>query len=221
LLFGVGAFACVASIVRLHTIYLFTLSKDPFHDGIKVNLWSMIEVNTAIFCASVPALRPVLSKSQRDRAFPDQECAPSWFGNPCSNDDEDGHGNFSEKAAIMATEFKAKAGRKFDKARASTGRGLDKAMASTERGFDRARASTERGLSRAKSTAERELDKVKPLCATLSSLAQGRDRAEKRKVEMDLAQQSSSEEYILYPPQSPDLYDPRVGRYRVMKKETA
>ncbi|KAK3402607.1 hypothetical protein B0T20DRAFT_343898 [Sordaria brevicollis] len=65
IIFGVGTFAAVASIVRLHTIYIYTLAEDPFHEGIKVNLWSVIEVTIAIACASVSALKPIFSGRQR------------------------------------------------------------------------------------------------------------------------------------------------------------
>lgn len=65
LIFGAGAFAATASIVRLHTIYIYTLSPDPIRDGIPVNLWSIIEVTVAISCASVPALKPLFSRRQR------------------------------------------------------------------------------------------------------------------------------------------------------------
>ncbi|KAK3947485.1 hypothetical protein QBC32DRAFT_409217 [Pseudoneurospora amorphoporcata] len=68
LIFGVGTFAAVASIVRLHTIYTYTLAEDPFHEGIKVNLWSVIEVTIAISCASVSALKPIFSGRQRKLA---------------------------------------------------------------------------------------------------------------------------------------------------------
>ncbi|KAK0643079.1 hypothetical protein B0T16DRAFT_176632 [Cercophora newfieldiana] len=65
LIFGAGAFACVASIVRLYSIRIYTQSDDPFRDGIPVNLWSIIEVTVAISCASVPALKPIFSRHQR------------------------------------------------------------------------------------------------------------------------------------------------------------
>jgi len=64
-IFGVGTFAVVASIVRLHTIYVYTLADDPFRDGVLVNLWSVIEVTIAISCASVSALKPIFSGRQR------------------------------------------------------------------------------------------------------------------------------------------------------------
>lgn len=57
----------MASVVRLHTIYKYTLAEDPFRNSLLVNLWSMIEVTIAICCASVPALKPVFSRSQRQR----------------------------------------------------------------------------------------------------------------------------------------------------------
>ncbi|KAH8880600.1 integral membrane protein, partial [Thozetella sp. PMI_491] len=61
IIFGVGTFATIASIVRLHTIYTYTEAVDPFQDSLLVNIWSMIEVNVAIICASVPALKPIFS----------------------------------------------------------------------------------------------------------------------------------------------------------------
>jgi hypothetical protein len=70
-IFGVGALSCLAafvcehfkppltlltyySLIRLYTIRLYTQSKDPFYDGAPINIWSMVEVNIAIICASVP-----------------------------------------------------------------------------------------------------------------------------------------------------------------------
>lgn len=63
-IFGVGAFAIAASCIRLHTIYLYTLSDDPFRDAVPVNLWTMIETTIAVICASVPGLKPIFSRSQ-------------------------------------------------------------------------------------------------------------------------------------------------------------
>ncbi|RDL42410.1 uncharacterized protein BP5553_02389 [Venustampulla echinocandica] len=59
--FGMGVLACVASIVRLYSIRVFTLSQDPFYDGGPVNIWSMVEINVAIVCASVPGTIPLAS----------------------------------------------------------------------------------------------------------------------------------------------------------------
>ncbi|KAI0397512.1 hypothetical protein F5Y17DRAFT_477430 [Xylariaceae sp. FL0594] len=60
-IFGAGAFATAMSCVRLHSIRIYTLAVDPFKDGVLVNLWSMVEVNVAIVCASIPALKPLVT----------------------------------------------------------------------------------------------------------------------------------------------------------------
>ncbi|KAL0936270.1 uncharacterized protein CTRU02_208485 [Colletotrichum truncatum] len=61
IIFGVGAFATITSIVRLHTIYTYTLAEDPFRESILVNIWSILEINIGIICASVPALKPLFT----------------------------------------------------------------------------------------------------------------------------------------------------------------
>ncbi|KAM0809581.1 hypothetical protein AB5N19_09925 [Seiridium cardinale] len=60
-LFGIGAFAVAVSCVRLWAIYSFILHTDPSREVVSVqaNLWSMIEINSAIACANIPALKPL------------------------------------------------------------------------------------------------------------------------------------------------------------------
>ncbi|KAG6361205.1 hypothetical protein INS49_009429 [Diaporthe citri] len=60
-IFGAGVFAAIMSVVRLQSIYTYTLATDPFRDAIAVNLFSQIEINTAILCANVPALKPIFT----------------------------------------------------------------------------------------------------------------------------------------------------------------
>ncbi|OLN97091.1 hypothetical protein CCHL11_02148 [Colletotrichum chlorophyti] len=60
-IFGVGVFATITSIIRLHTIYTYTLAEDSFRESILVNIWSIIEINIGIICASVPALKPLFT----------------------------------------------------------------------------------------------------------------------------------------------------------------
>ncbi|KAF1847599.1 uncharacterized protein K460DRAFT_306970 [Cucurbitaria berberidis CBS 394.84] len=67
-IFSLGIFSCIASIVRLHSIRIYTESKDPFYDSVPINLWSMVEVNMGILCASIPALKALFSKAQRERS---------------------------------------------------------------------------------------------------------------------------------------------------------
>ncbi|KAJ0165323.1 hypothetical protein CTA2_11628 [Colletotrichum tanaceti] len=61
-LFGFGSFAIIASIVRLKYLVMFSRSYDPTYDFFEINLWSAIEVNTAIICGSLPSLFPLLKK---------------------------------------------------------------------------------------------------------------------------------------------------------------
>lgn len=68
-IFGVGAFATITSIIRLHTIYTYTLAEDLFRESILVNIWSVLEINIGIVCASVPALKPLFTpRALRDAA---------------------------------------------------------------------------------------------------------------------------------------------------------
>ncbi|KAJ4363433.1 hypothetical protein N0V83_009726 [Neocucurbitaria cava] len=67
-IFSLGIFSCIASIVRLHAIRIYTESKDPFFDAVPINLWSMVEVNMGILCASIPSLKALFSKAQRERS---------------------------------------------------------------------------------------------------------------------------------------------------------
>ncbi|KAI1458872.1 hypothetical protein F4805DRAFT_473859 [Annulohypoxylon moriforme] len=60
-IFGVGGFATTCSCARLYSIHTYTQTTDPFRHGVLVNLWSMVEINIAIWCACAPALKPVFS----------------------------------------------------------------------------------------------------------------------------------------------------------------
>ncbi|KAF2634626.1 hypothetical protein P280DRAFT_474506 [Massarina eburnea CBS 473.64] len=64
-IFSLGAISCIASIVRLHSIRIYTESADPFYDSVSINLWSMVEVNIGIWCASIPALKALITLHRR------------------------------------------------------------------------------------------------------------------------------------------------------------
>ena len=53
---------CIASILRLHTLYIATHSKDPTWDKTGTVYWSSIELNVGIICASMTTLRPLASR---------------------------------------------------------------------------------------------------------------------------------------------------------------
>ncbi|KAF2828231.1 hypothetical protein CC86DRAFT_289689, partial [Ophiobolus disseminans] len=67
IIFGLGIVSTIASIIRLQSLRVFTLSNDPFYDSLPINTWSMVEVNIGILCASIPTLKPLVSKAQRHR----------------------------------------------------------------------------------------------------------------------------------------------------------
>ena len=56
-----------AAVARLTFLHIFTASEDPFADILPIHIWSMVETNLSIICACLPTLKPLLSKSQRNR----------------------------------------------------------------------------------------------------------------------------------------------------------
>ncbi|KKY20014.1 putative pth11-like integral membrane protein [Phaeomoniella chlamydospora] len=59
LIFGVGLFACVTSILRLHSLYVFSVATDTTWTNAAVATWSSVETNTNIICACLPTLKPL------------------------------------------------------------------------------------------------------------------------------------------------------------------
>ncbi|PSN67023.1 hypothetical protein BS50DRAFT_621135 [Corynespora cassiicola Philippines] len=60
LMFCVGTFVTVVSILRLQSLVHFASSKNPTHDQWDVSVWSTVEINVGIMCACMPALRVML-----------------------------------------------------------------------------------------------------------------------------------------------------------------
>lgn len=50
----------VAAIVRLVRILQITDSEDIPYDSYDICIWTAVEINTALFCASAPAIKPLL-----------------------------------------------------------------------------------------------------------------------------------------------------------------
>lgn len=55
-------------MIRLYAINVFASSQDKFYDGVPINIWSIIEINVAVACSSAPAIKPLFTKSIRERA---------------------------------------------------------------------------------------------------------------------------------------------------------
>lgn len=86
-IFGIGAFATVCSVGRVHSIYVFKQSEDPVHDGIPQQLWSLVELCVAISGASILVLKAFFSRSSRpdclggsraERLGSQSSSAPVW-----------------------------------------------------------------------------------------------------------------------------------------------
>ncbi|KAL0941958.1 uncharacterized protein CTRU02_204721 [Colletotrichum truncatum] len=60
--FSLGFFVCIISIYRMFTLRTAVYSEDPPWENIGAAIWSAIELNTSIICASLPTLRPLLAK---------------------------------------------------------------------------------------------------------------------------------------------------------------
>ncbi|KAM0329437.1 hypothetical protein ACHAQA_004745 [Verticillium albo-atrum] len=60
LMFCVGTFVTVVSILRLQTLVAFAKTHNPTWDQYEVAKWSTIEINVGIICACMPALRLIL-----------------------------------------------------------------------------------------------------------------------------------------------------------------
>ncbi|KAH6722105.1 hypothetical protein BKA61DRAFT_666845 [Leptodontidium sp. MPI-SDFR-AT-0119] len=65
LMFSIGSFACVTSIVRLKFLSDFTKSFDATWDQTDVVKWSLIEEFVAVLCACIPSLRAFVVKTFR------------------------------------------------------------------------------------------------------------------------------------------------------------
>ncbi|OAX81977.1 hypothetical protein ACJ72_03680 [Emergomyces africanus] len=61
LVFSLGAFVCITSIVRATTLASSSSSKDGTWAAIPATVWSVVECNTGIICACLPMIRQPLS----------------------------------------------------------------------------------------------------------------------------------------------------------------
>ncbi|AEO54559.1 hypothetical protein MYCTH_2033980, partial [Thermothelomyces thermophilus ATCC 42464] len=60
LMFVVGTFVTVVSIIRLQSLVVFASSDNASWDNFPVSLWSTVEINVGIMCTCMPTLRLVL-----------------------------------------------------------------------------------------------------------------------------------------------------------------
>lgn len=65
IVFSFGFFICIVSIIRLIRLILLSTVEDRFDysfTGVETTYWSIIEINTAIVCASIMTLKPLFNR---------------------------------------------------------------------------------------------------------------------------------------------------------------
>ncbi|KAI9054553.1 hypothetical protein LZ554_001709 [Drepanopeziza brunnea f. sp. 'monogermtubi'] len=60
--FALGGFVCIVSALRLQRLYVVSTSEDLSYDNTGTAIWSAVELNTAIVCACLPSMKPVVSR---------------------------------------------------------------------------------------------------------------------------------------------------------------
>ncbi|ENH66884.1 hypothetical protein FOC1_g10007545 [Fusarium oxysporum f. sp. cubense race 1] len=68
-MFIVGTFVTVVSIIRLQFLVDLGSSHNPTYDQTDISIWSTVEINVGIICASMPALRVILVRIELQRTF--------------------------------------------------------------------------------------------------------------------------------------------------------
>ncbi|KAH7128558.1 hypothetical protein B0J11DRAFT_273798 [Dendryphion nanum] len=61
LMFAIGTFGAITTIIRLHTLLVFRISVDPTWDYVPVTIWTELELASGFVCVSLPAIRILLT----------------------------------------------------------------------------------------------------------------------------------------------------------------
>ncbi|KAK3713690.1 hypothetical protein LTR37_008384 [Vermiconidia calcicola] len=91
IVFGLGGFTCVVSILRLESLYVISKAKDITWVNPLAAIWSSVEINTAILCSCLPTLRSCVS-----RIFP--KLLGSMRGSAVYNAKQQGGGGYSSSS---------------------------------------------------------------------------------------------------------------------------
>ena len=62
IMFVIGTFGCIATLMRLPSLSTFKISIDPCWDYVAVTVWSQIELGTGFVCVCLPSIRILLVK---------------------------------------------------------------------------------------------------------------------------------------------------------------
>lgn len=83
LMFAIGTFGCIATIIRLRALLAFKISIDPTWDYVPATIWTEVELATGFVCVSLPSIRILIVKMlpSRVKYFLSQITHPSSKGN--------------------------------------------------------------------------------------------------------------------------------------------
>ncbi|KFY47069.1 hypothetical protein V495_02109 [Pseudogymnoascus sp. VKM F-4514 (FW-929)] len=60
--FAIGGVTVIMSVLRLHSLYIISISTDVSWDNVGASTWSMVELNTGITCACLPMLKSLITR---------------------------------------------------------------------------------------------------------------------------------------------------------------
>ncbi|RFU28030.1 hypothetical protein B7463_g8306, partial [Scytalidium lignicola] len=81
MMFVVGTFVTVVSILRLQSLLHFAKSSNPTWDNLAVSQWSTVEINVGIICACMPSLRALLVRLFPKILGTTQNSKSAYYGN--------------------------------------------------------------------------------------------------------------------------------------------
>lgn len=104
MIFAVGLFACVTSVLRLRSLYVASVSTDLTYDNVGAATWSAVELNVGIICACLPMMKPLLV-----RLFPRLLASTSLNSRPenayYGRDQSRGFGNVSTVKSMASRDY--------------------------------------------------------------------------------------------------------------------
>ncbi|KAJ5831919.1 Integral membrane protein [Penicillium riverlandense] len=108
-MFALGSFVCITSIVRLTALKKIADSSDPTYDNVGAASWSAIECNTGIICACLPTLKPLLARLFPRMATSFNDSQPTYDSHRMSTRHISGqwHGDLSLGAPAEDPEYGA------------------------------------------------------------------------------------------------------------------
>ncbi|EPS38843.1 hypothetical protein H072_7393 [Dactylellina haptotyla CBS 200.50] len=92
MIFALGFFICIVSILRLRFLIILSKSMDPTWDQPATAYWSAIEMNISIVCACLPALKPLISL-----------VAPSIFGTTATGSQPPSYGDYRHRSKKISS----------------------------------------------------------------------------------------------------------------------